>query len=163
MRTSLRFVVLATVLSSVGAATAQEQHEEFGYTGPHGPAKWGQTHGWEACAGGPAGRQSPVAIRHATIVKTLAPVTLDTHETAVALTNNGHTIEQEYESGSVVTVGGARYELAQFHFHSPSEHTIAGRRAALELHAVFADPKSTRKVVIAQLLRLVKAVRSWQP
>ncbi|MDJ0851202.1 MAG: carbonic anhydrase family protein [Myxococcota bacterium] len=26
--------------------------------------------------------------------------------------------------------GSARYELAQFHFHAPSEHTIDGQHAA---------------------------------
>ena len=33
-----------------------------------------------------------------------------------------------------VTVGGALYALVQFHFHSPSEHTVGGYRYTLEVH-----------------------------
>jgi carbonic anhydrase len=60
-------------------------------------------------------------------------------------------VEEEYEPGSEIVVDGATFDLAQFHFHSPSEHTLHGRHDALELHAVFADAKSSRKVVVAQL------------
>jgi len=35
-----------------------------------------------------------------------------------------------------VTVAGVRYELEQFHFHTPSEHRFHGRSAPLEMHLV---------------------------
>jgi carbonic anhydrase len=35
-----------------------------------------------------------------------------------------------------VTVAGVRYELEQFHFHTPSEHRFQGRSAPLEMHFV---------------------------
>ena len=41
-----------------------------------------------------------------------------------------------------LTVNGVVYGLSQFHFHTLSEHTVASRHAAMELHAVFADPAS---------------------
>ena len=37
---------------------------------------------------------------------------------------------------SYLTMDGTRYELAQFHFHSPSEHTVDGKHAAMEMHLV---------------------------
>jgi carbonic anhydrase len=36
----------------------------------------------------------------------------------------------------MLTAGGATFELLQLHFHSPSEHTIAGRHYPLEAHFV---------------------------
>lgn len=126
------------------------QHEEFGYSGAHGPAQWAHTSGWEACAV-TSKRQSPIAIDHVTVDRALAPLQITAHPTPLALVNNGHTVEQEYEPGAAITLGGTRYELAQFHFHAPSEHTIDGHHAALELHAVFAEPNSPRKAVVAQM------------
>jgi carbonic anhydrase len=42
-----------------------------------------------------------------------------------------------YASGdSHITIGGKRYDLAQFHFHRSSEHAIQGRRAPMEVHLV---------------------------
>ncbi|PRY40629.1 carbonic anhydrase family protein [Umezawaea tangerina] len=35
-----------------------------------------------------------------------------------------------------VTLAGVRYELEQFHFHTPSEHRFAGRSDPLEMHFV---------------------------
>ncbi|HEX7305865.1 carbonic anhydrase family protein [Lentzea sp.] len=35
-----------------------------------------------------------------------------------------------------VTVAGTRYDLVQFHFHTPSEHTFGGRHTPLEMHLV---------------------------
>ena len=49
---------------------------------------------------------------------------------------------------AVPTVNGVVYGLSQFHFHAPSEHTVAGRHA-MELHAVFADPPPDNKAVVA--------------
>jgi carbonic anhydrase len=151
-----RRIVIATAVAALAIAPAalRGQSAEFTYSGQHGPAHWAHTPGWEACAGAAGARQSPIAIGHVTVDSTLTPLQLTAHETPVALVNNGHTVEEEYEPGSVVTVGDVPFELAQFHFHAPSEHTIHGRHDALELHAVFAEHDSPRRVVIAQLFTL---------
>ena len=47
-----------------------------------------------------------------------------------------HTVEEKEDRGSYHTMDGTRYELAQFHFHSPSEHTVDGKHAAMEMHLV---------------------------
>ncbi len=39
-------------------------------------------------------------------------------------------------AASSLTVDGTKYDLAQFHFHSPSEHTIAGKSYDAEMHLV---------------------------
>ncbi|MCE7003064.1 carbonic anhydrase family protein [Kibdelosporangium philippinense] len=49
---------------------------------------------------------------------------------------------EETEEGTVargsghVTLAGTRYDLVQFHFHTPSEHKFEGRHAPLEMHLV---------------------------
>jgi carbonic anhydrase len=42
----------------------------------------------------------------------------------------------EYEHGSSIKIEGKQYELRQFHFHAPSEHTIGSQKYPIELHLV---------------------------
>lgn len=60
--------------------------------------------------------------------------------------NNGHVIEVGYGTGSTLRVAAPgsngpvgvadEYKLLQFHFHTPSEHTIDGKHSDMELHLV---------------------------
>jgi len=56
--------------------------------------------------------------------------------TPLKVVNNGHAIQVNYGAGSTLTVDGKTYHLAQFHFHSPSEHTQDGKPYAMEAHLV---------------------------
>jgi carbonic anhydrase len=133
---------------------------EITYSGDNGPGFWGQTPGWEACAGTARGsRQSPIDIDQIVLDRHLGPLQLQLNDTPLALTNNGHSIEQEYEAGSSLTLNNIAYGLSQFHFHTLSEHTVAGQHAVMELHAVFADPNSDNKAVIGQLFVVGRANR----
>ena len=38
--------------------------------------------------------------------------------------NNGHTIQINYAGEDRLTLGDVSYQLAQYHFHGPSEHTV---------------------------------------
>lgn len=46
-----------------------------------------------------------------------------------------------------VTIGGIKYNLAQTHWHSPSEHYIDGKRYPLEVHMVFSSSDGKLAVV----------------
>lgn len=48
----------------------------------------------------------------------------------------GNTLEFSIAGGSSVTHGGTRYDLEQFHIHTPAEHAIGGELAAGEVHFV---------------------------
>jgi carbonic anhydrase len=50
--------------------------------------------------------------------------------------NNGHTIQINYSEGDTLAIGGKAYQLVQYHFHAPSEHTIDGRHFPMEMHMV---------------------------
>ena len=146
-----------TARGTVFSAGAEESAPEIAYSGDNGPGFWGETSGWEACAGtSRTQRQSPIDLDHAVVDRRLEPLQLRLHGTPLDLTNNGHTIEG-VEPGSSLTVNGVEYSLSQFHFHTLSEHTVAGQNAAMELHAVFADPASDNKAVVGQLFVIGKA------
>ncbi|WP_285752252.1 carbonic anhydrase family protein [Lentzea sp. NBRC 105346] len=63
------------------------------------------------------------------------------------------TEEAEVEPGAGhVTVAGVRYELVQFHFHTPSEHRFAGRSTPLEMHLVHRSAAGKLLVIGVPLL-----------
>lgn len=50
-------------------------------------------------------------------------------------------VEAEVPEGvAAVRLGGTRYELLQFHFHTPAEHRLDGRRFPVEQHFVHRGP-----------------------
>src|SRR3954453_20185627 len=98
--------------AGAAAGTAAPSAPEIAYSGDNGPGFWRETPGWETCAGtAVAARQSPVDLDHVVVDRRLAPLRLQLHETPLALTNNGHTIEQEYEAGSTLALDGVLYDL----------------------------------------------------
>ena len=89
----------------------------------------------EACAFG--GEQSPVDLTGAIKAKIRAPA-LSWKPQAFTVVNNGHTIQADAAPGSFATSENGKFELKQFHFHTPSEHAIDGKREAMEAHFVHA-------------------------
>jgi carbonic anhydrase len=57
--------------------------------------------------------------------------------------NLGHTIQIDYDSGSYIDFEGHRYDLVQFHMHTPSEHRIDGMTFPMEIHLVHKRREST--------------------
>lgn len=80
-------------------------------------------------------RQSPISISKISGIeaKELAVNYLKSHE---LIENKGHTIQVNYEKGSYVVFKEKYYYLEQFHFHTPSEHIVAGKRFPMEIHLV---------------------------
>lgn len=54
-----------------------------------------------------------------------------------SLENNGHALQFDAPNGKTLSVEDGDFAMAQFHFHSPSEHTVDGRRFPLEMHMVY--------------------------
>jgi carbonic anhydrase len=63
------------------------------------------------------------------------------------MVNNGRTVQANYGKGSYITLGAERYDLLQFHFHTPSEHRIAGRSFPMEIHFVHSNKRGQLAVV----------------
>lgn len=106
----------------------------WGYTGEGAAENWGSLkQEYEACASGQF--QSPVDL-NATITADLPTLEVDYKPVPLTIVNNGHTIQVNYPEGSSMMVDGVQYDLLQFHFHTPSEHTINGQSFPMELHLV---------------------------
>lgn len=69
------------------------------------------------------------------------------HEHMADEINNGHTIQVNYSEGDTMTIGNTNYELIQFHFHAPSEHTVHGKHYPMEMHFVHKSPSGALAVV----------------
>jgi len=114
------------------AVAADEVH--WGYSGETGPEHWGElSSDFATCAKGT--EQSPVDIP-ATAPVNPASIVFKYQPSPLTIANNGHTIRVDYAAGSSITVEGTTYQLVQYHFHAPSEHTLAGKASPLELHLV---------------------------
>ena len=140
------FVLLASFSATLlaGCAGGGEDHAvHWGYTEHDGPEQWAElSPDWALCAEGQS--QSPVDLGGAVTGGTFslsrdyepAGLRATRHEHVVDVLDNGHTVQVTYDEGSTLDVDGMEFELLQYHFHSPSEHTIDGRHATGELHLV---------------------------
>jgi carbonic anhydrase len=80
-------------------------------------------------------RQSPIDLRGAEEVDA-ERIRARYRATRLTVENNGHTIEAVPGRKQRLRIGPKPFRLVQLHFHTPSEHTVAGRRYPLEIHFV---------------------------
>jgi len=85
-----------------------------------------------------AGRaQSPIDLPpEGTYASDTHRVALHYHDTFEHIIHREHTVEVKVDPGSSLDFDGRSYVLEQFHFHTPSEHLVAGKRFPAELHLV---------------------------
>ena len=140
----------AAVLLLASAAAFAQSHADWAYQGKTGALVWGKIDpSYEAC--GKGHEQSPVDIRGARLSSQLKPIEFHYIAGGVTVENNGHTIQVNVHPGSYILAGGVRYDLVQFHFHHPSEHTVRGKYADMELHLVHRSADG-KLAVVAVLL-----------
>jgi carbonic anhydrase len=125
-------LLVATALCGSVQVLAEGKH--WGYSGHGGPKEWGELDkGFTTCKLGKV--QSPIDIKGAKAAD-LPAIKFDYKPAPLKVIDNGHTIQVNYAPGSTIDVGGARYELVQFHFHKPSEEKIDGKSHAMVAHLV---------------------------
>jgi len=154
VRTAFRFALFLISMQFIAACTGNSEHEEtsthaeqthWGYKGENGPTAWGALSAdYVLCAEGK--QQSPIDIA-AGSTEDLPEIAFDYRPAELSIVNNGHTIQVNYAAGSSIEVAGAAYQLLQFHFHAPSEHTINGKHSALEMHLVHQNADGALAVV----------------
>jgi carbonic anhydrase len=137
----------ATQAPSAPKTSAEPAKAAWSYEGSTGPARWGDLDpAWALAKSGR--QQSPIDIARSRVVRMpVPPIVVAYEETSLSILNNGHTIEDDYHGGGTLTVGDQVYRLAQFHFHTPSEHTIDGKHAPMEMHLVHKNEKGQLAVI----------------
>ena len=153
-RSFLAGLVLCPICS--GKVFAEQAH--WGYEAGHGPEVWSKLDkAFSACSVGD--QQSPVDLS-GSVKADLPDLGLDWTPQAYAIANNGHTIQADAAPGSFLKLDGEIYGLAQFHFHTPSEHAFEGKRSAMEAHFVHANGKG-QLAVVGMLMRAGKPNASF--
>jgi len=146
LKSSVVLSALLLCLASPLVAT-EKSSPHWSYEGDTGPEHWGElspdflmcSEGWN---------QSPIDLVNDVDADT-PELQFEYYSSKLNETNNGHSIQQNMEPGSFLRIPERNLvtELKQFHFHSPSEHTIEGKSFAMEIHFVHADKDGKLTVV----------------
>jgi carbonic anhydrase len=137
--------ILATAAVAIGSQSPSADYSHYvspwktpwDYQGPHGAEHWSALDpGYRTCNAGK--EQSPIDIRNPRKAH-LPRLRFEYKSEPVGyVVNNAHTIRVNYHdapgTGSFLMLGNRRYQLIQFHFHHPSEESIAGKRYDMVLH-----------------------------
>ncbi|EEF42872.1 carbonic anhydrase, putative [Ricinus communis] len=158
------FFTIATLISVLlfshqVKAQEVEDEREFDYIqgSEKGPEKWGELKKeWASCKNGTL--QSPIDMsnQRVKIIPKSGDLKRNYRSCNSTVKNRGHDISLQWEghkAGSV-NINGTGYFLQQCHWHSPSEHTINGRRYDMELHMVHesTDPNVKNKIAVTGIL-----------
>ena len=121
------------------AEPKKEEPPHWSYDGETSPEHWAENEKESECG---SNHQSPVDIVTANaIVQASGLKASDVHYDASTIihdvVNNGHSVQYNFEDKeNYVTFKGKRYNLAQFHFHAASEHSVNGMHFPLVIHMV---------------------------
>ena len=128
--------VPTTAAAAAPAIAGHGSAVPWAYVGEGGPTLWGSlSPDYKLCDSGI--EQSPIDVVNP-LKMGLTDIIFKYAATPGKIINNGHTIQVNFAAGNgnTIVVDGILHELLQFHFHAPSEHTIAGASFAMELHLV---------------------------
>ncbi|MEL6325769.1 MAG: carbonic anhydrase family protein [Cyanobacteria bacterium J06626_23] len=146
----LKVALGSLVGNGLGLRWAQSARA-WSYIGSDGPDHWGElSPDYAACATGR--HQSPIDLGRVEPVP-MDSLQFDYRPTPLTLVNTGHTVRIDYASGSRLILEGQPFELLQFHFHDPSEHTRSGQHQPMEIHFVHRNAQTQDLVVLSVLVR----------
>ena len=146
IRRTLPFLAAFTLLAPM-LLLASGQAAEWSYEGEEGPEHWAELSvDYHMCRDG--SNQSPIDLQ-GSVHADLEELVFEYFSPPNRETNNGHTIQLDVPPGSFLRVPARdrTFELKQFHFHSPSEHTVNGKSFAMEVHFVHTDENGALAVV----------------
>jgi carbonic anhydrase len=145
---------VATQAETATATEVVASHESaphWSYTGETGPEFWysldaAYTVARDGKAQSPIGIQAEAALGDGAFTA----ATIQYQSALFEVENNGHTIEiipEEIGEANAITLDSVQFILQQAHFHAPSEHTIDGVPADMELHLVHRDANGNLAVI----------------
>lgn len=138
-------LIFAMSLLTLSLSASAQTTPHWSYEGKAGPENWGSlSNEFSTCKTGRF--QSPIDIRDV-VNANLPPLSLDFHSAAESLVNNGHTLQVTVDDEDEFQLDQKAFILRQYHFHTPSENLINGKRYPLEAHFVHAAADGELAVV----------------
>lgn len=136
---STTYVAVFFLFTAAIVTSALAERTPWGYGTANGPSKWSTlSEKFIKCDEGNI--QSPINIdTEMTKEMDLKELDFDYKSSpALRMINTGHTIKIDHNEPSVLRYsdGSGEFNLFQFHFHSPSEHTIDEARYDMEIHFI---------------------------
>lgn len=120
----------------------------WGYSVSNGPKVWGDlSPDYRLCATGTA--QSPISVENQLLIDD--PLHFRYGTLLVDSIDTSHGLLVSTPLDQALELNRNRFQLTQFHFHSPSEHEIDHHSAAAELHLVHRNDRN-QLLVVAVLL-----------
>lgn len=149
---SVALAIISTSIFSTVSSQEVEDEREFSYVvgDDHGPERWSLIHReWELCNNGLL--QSPIDIsdKNVEVDCNLTRLRRTYRTSPATLINRGHDVMLQWEGDGAggFWLNGTEYTLYQLHWHSPSEHTLNGKRFPAELHMVHMSADNKTAVV----------------
>ena len=126
-------------------SVAERDNSDWSYGGASNPSRWHELEPeFESCKLGSV--QSPIDISNYEEGES-AEIEFNYQPSQVEVVDNNRTIQVNYQPGNTVRIDGEEYKLLQFHFHTPSEHTIDNEASAIEVHFVHQNQAGELAVV----------------
>ncbi|CAN1770588.1 Alpha carbonic anhydrase 7 [Linum perenne] len=155
------FFASLVLISPLVTAQEVEDEREFDYIrgSEKGPEKWGELKkDWGACKTGQF--QSPIDMsdQRVKLLNRSLDINRDYRPANSTIKNRGHDISLQWKGSDAgsIRINGTEYVLQQCHWHSPSEHTINGRRYDMELHMVHYNQETKQIAVMGVLYKAGK-------
>lgn len=147
----MKRTIAAMILLAAGGMFAHAQQPTWDYTGSRGALVWHKLDAAnKVCADGH--QQSPIDIRGARLNKALQPIEFHYMAGGLTLENNGRTVLAHVHAGSYILFNGTRYDLVEYDFHHPAEHSVKGKLADMEIHLLHRSAEGKTLVLAVRLL-----------
>ncbi|KAG6433984.1 hypothetical protein SASPL_105603 [Salvia splendens] len=150
----LALVISCIVMFCNAQEVENEREFDYGAKSEKGPKNWGtMKKEWGACNNGTL--QSPIDMSNERVKIISKPENRIYNVGNATVKNRGHDIQIEWSGGAgSLFINGTNYPLRYAHWHSPSEHTINGRRYDMELHLVHlsTDPNLINRIAVVGIL-----------
>ncbi|KAG6580627.1 Alpha carbonic anhydrase 7, partial [Cucurbita argyrosperma subsp. sororia] len=147
---------LSLLSSGAAAASAAKVGGEFSYDpcSDRGPKHWGELNmDWGMCKNGKL--QSPISLSKwtADLNQGLGDLRRRHRPANAYLKNDGHEIVVDWDGNDAgsIKIKNIDYQLVNYHWHHPSEHTQDGKTFPLELHMVHIN-NVTKNIAVIGIL-----------
>ena len=138
---NLKTIVKISMMLAPMISYSADTSSHWTYSGKNGPKEWPQH--FKECRGE---HQSPINLNSSANLNSKKPDIIF-HYDDYKVADNTHTIQVDDNQSRSINIGDKTYNLIQFHFHIPSEHTIDGKSYAMELHFVHKDDNNNLAVL----------------